>query len=287
MANPDRLTGLDASFLALEKNGAAHMHVGSVLVFEGPAPDYDGFVARIERGLHGVPRYRQRLAYPPLGLGRPQWGDDPHFNVRYHLRHTALPDPASDEELRNLAGRLFAQQLDRDKPLWEIWLVDTMADGRFALICKTHHALVDGISGVDILTVLFDLEPDPPEPEPGPAWAPKPPPTGPEMLADAIAERVTGPLGLLRGVLRQPERAGPDAGRNVAGLAAMAAAAVQGAPPSPLNVRIGPHRRFAWVETELSTLKGIKDALGGTINDAVLAAVSGALRAHLIRHGRD
>ena len=124
---------------------------------------------RIERGLHLVPRYRQKLAFPPFGLARPLWVDDPHFNARYHVRHTALPDPAGDDQLRSLAGRVFAQQLDRDKPLWEIWLVDTMADGRFALIAKTHHALVDGISGVDIMTVLFDLEPDPPEPEPGPA----------------------------------------------------------------------------------------------------------------------
>src|SRR5689334_18601919 len=228
-----RLTGLDASFLAFEKDGA-HMHVGSVLVFEGPAPHYDAFAERIDRGLHLVPRYRQKLAFPPFGLGRPLWVDDPHFNAHYHVRHTALPEPAGDDELRRLAGRVFAQQLDRDKPLWEIWLVDTMADGRFALICKTHHALVDGISGVDIMTVLFDLEPDPPEPEPAPSWAPKPPPTGPEMLADAVAERITGPWSLLRGVLSQPDRAGADASRNVAGLAAMAAAAVQGAPPSPL-----------------------------------------------------
>src|SRR4051794_29151101 len=251
MSNADRLSGLDASFLALEKNGAAHMHVGSVLVFEGPAPDYDAFVARIERGLHLVPRYRQRLAYPPLGLGRPQWVDDPHFNVRYHLRHTALPDPAGDEELRNLAGRLFAQQLDRDKPLWEIWLVDTMADGRFALICKTHHALVDGISGVDILTVLFDLTPDAPDPEPGPPWSPRPTPTAAELFADAVADRLSGPVHLLRDAVSHPDRAGAGAGRAVAGIAAMAAAGIQGAPSSPLNVRIGPHRRFAWVEADL------------------------------------
>ena len=156
----DRLTGLDASFLALEKDGA-HMHVGSVLVFEGPAPDYEDFVARIESGLHLVPRYRQRLAFPPYGVARPVWVDDPHFNAAYHVRHTALPAPAGEDQLRRLAGRVFSQQLDREKPLWEIWLVDELGDGRFALICKTHHALVDGISGVDILTVLFDLEPDP------------------------------------------------------------------------------------------------------------------------------
>src|SRR3954447_252319 len=196
--NPDRLTGLDASFLALENSGA-HMHVGSVLVFDGPAPDYEDFVQRIVGGLHLVPRYRQRLAVPPFGLARPQWVDDPHFNAHYHVRHTALPEPAGEEELRRLAGRVFAQQLDRDKPLWEMWLVDTLADGRFALICKTHHALVDGISGVDIMTVLFDLEPAPPEPEPGPVWAPRPPPSSAELLVESLAERLTGPLELARG----------------------------------------------------------------------------------------
>src|SRR3954470_13810587 len=201
MANPDRLTGLDASFLALEKNGAAHMHVGSVLVFEGPAPDYDAFLRRIERGLHAVPRYRQRLAYPPLGLGRPQWGDDPHSTLRSPLRHTALPAPAGDDELRSLAGRLFAQQLDRDKPLWEIWLVDTMADGRFALICKTHHALVDGISGVDIMTVLFDLSADAAPRAQGPSWAPRPSPSSAELAADALGERLSAPLAFVRSVL--------------------------------------------------------------------------------------
>lgn len=281
-----RLTGLDASFLALEAGGA-HMHVGSVLVFEGPAPDYDAFKDRIARGLHSVPRYRQRLAFPPFGVARPVWVDDPYFNVGYHVRHTALPAPAGEDELRALAGRVFAQQLDRDKPLWEIWLVDTMGDGRFALICKTHHALVDGISGVDILSVLFDLTPDAeglPEPPP---WAPAPVPSGAELLADAVGERALAPLKWLRGVLSAPDQAGVDAGRSVAGLASMLAAGVAGAPPSPLNVRIGPHRRFAWVSADLATFKGVKNELGGTINDVVLTVVAGALRAFLIRRGRD
>ncbi len=286
MANADRLTGLDASFLALEKDGA-HMHVGSVLVFEGPTPDYDAFVDHIERGLHLVPRYRQKLAFPPLGISRPMWVDDPHFNASYHIRHTALPPPAGDDELRRLAGRVFSQQLDREKPLWEMWLVDGLADGRFALICKTHHALVDGISGVDIMTVLFDLEPDPPEPEPGPKWAPRPPRSAAEMLAESIAERVSAPVKLLRDAVSHPDRAGADAGKAAAGLASQLAAGISGAPASPLNTRIGPHRRFAWVEADLATFKHTKDALGGTINDAVLTVVTGALRAHLIRRGRD
>ncbi|HEX6021869.1 MAG TPA: wax ester/triacylglycerol synthase family O-acyltransferase [Solirubrobacter sp.] len=286
MANADRLTGLDASFLALEKDGA-HMHVGSVLVFEGPAPDYEAFLQRLERSLHLVPRYRQKLAYPPLGIDRPRWVDDPHFNAGYHIRHTALPDPAGEAELRRLAGRVFSQQLDRAKPLWEIWLVDSLGDGRFALICKTHHALVDGISGVDILTVLFDLDPDPPEPEPGPTWTPRPPPSSAELLAESLAERVVSPLKLIRKAVAHPDKAGADAGRAAAGLASQLAAGIAGAPPSPLNTRIGPHRRFAWVEADLDTFKAIKNAFGGTINDAVLTVVTGALRAHLIRRGRD
>src|SRR4051812_47475738 len=156
MANPDRLTGLDASFLSLENQGA-HMHVGSVLVFEGQAPGHVELVAHIERRLHLAPRSRQKLAFPPLVQGRPLWVDDPHFNLDYHVRHTALPAPAGEEELRRLAGRVFSQQLDRSKPLWEIWMVDRVGEDGFALVCKTHHALVDGVSGVDITTVLFDL----------------------------------------------------------------------------------------------------------------------------------
>ncbi len=289
MANPDRLSGLDASFLSLE-NAGAHMHVGSVLVFDGEAPPYDELLAMIEGRLHQVPRYRQKLAVPPLAQARPVWVDDPHFNVSYHVRHTALPAPAEEVELRRLAGRVFSQQLDRAKPLWEIWLVDRVGEDRFALVCKTHHALVDGISGVDIMTVLFDLEPDPPEREPGPGWYPRPEPSGAALLADALAERAAAPLDAVRaaaGAIADPGRTGGQLGRMIAGLASMAGAGLGGAPPSPLNVRIGSHRRFAWAEADLGRFKAVKDALGGTVNDVVLAVVAGALRAHLIRRGRE
>jgi WS/DGAT/MGAT family acyltransferase len=287
MSNTDRLSGLDTSFLAFEQHGA-HMHVGSVLLFEGTPPGYEELVAHVESRLHLVPRYRQRLAYPPLGAGRPLWVDDAHFNTRYHVRHSALPEPREDDQLRRLAGRLFSQQLDRAKPLWELWLVEGVDDG-FAVICKTHHALVDGVSGVDIATVLFDLDPDPAPTEP-PPWSPRPEPSRAALFADALVERAEAPLGVaraLREAVAHPERAGAEAGRAVAGLAALAAAGVAGAPPTPLNVRIGPHRRFAWAETELAGLKAIKDALGGTVNDVVLTVVAGALRAHLFRRGRD
>ena len=215
MPNADRLTGLDASFLALEKDGA-HMHVGSVLVFEGETPDYYEFVAAIESRLHLVPRYRQRLAFPPFGVSRPIWIDDTHFNARYHVRHTALPQPGGEDQLRRLAGRVFSQQLDRDKPLWEIWLVDRVEGDRFGLICKTHHSMVDGISGVDIMTVLFDLEPDPPAREPGPAWTARPAPSRAVLFADALLERAEEPgrarRRTARSRCRRPRRRRPGSG---------------------------------------------------------------------------
>jgi len=289
VANPDRLSGLDASFLALEKGGA-HMHVGSVLVFDGEAPAYAEFVAQIEKRLHLVPRYRQKLAFPPLAQARPVWVDDPHFNAGYHVRHTGLPEPAGEDELRRLAGRVFSQSLDRSKPLWEMWLVHRVGEGQFAIVCKTHHALVDGISGVDIMNVMFDLDPDPPEPDPGPAWYPRPEPSGTALFADAVAERAGLPLDAARaaaGMLADPRETVASATRALAGLASMASAGMGGAPASPLNTRIGPHRRFAWAESDLGRFKAVKGALGGTVNDVVLTVVAGALRAHLQRRGRD
>src|SRR5437660_920124 len=153
MANPDRLTALDTTFLHLEDHSTAHMHVASVMVFEGKAPDPDELVEHVVNRLHLVPRYRQRLAHVPFDQGRPVWTDDPHFNPRYHIRHTALPKPADDEALKRLAGRLFSERLDRSKPLWEIWLVQNMSGERFALIAKTQHALGDGIPGDNITPV--------------------------------------------------------------------------------------------------------------------------------------
>src|SRR4051794_1952522 len=189
MANPDRLTGLDASFLALEDAGA-HMHVGSCMLFDGEAPDYEEFIAQLDPRLPLAPRSRQKLAFPPLTQARPVWIDDPHFNPGYHVRHTALPAPASLEQLRNLAGRVLAQRLDRTKPLWELWLVQRVEGARFAVIPKPPPCLVDGVSGVDIATVIFALEPSPPPPpDPPPAWFPRPEPSAATLVADALAER--------------------------------------------------------------------------------------------------
>ncbi len=290
MPNPDRLTGLDASFLALEDAGA-HMHVGSCLLFEGEAPGYVEFVEQLDSRMHLVPRYRQKLAFPPLTQARPVWIDDPHFNPGYHVRHTALPEPASLEQLRNLAGRVLAQRLDRGKPLWEIWLVDNVEGGRFAMITKTHHCLVDGVSGVDIATVLFDAAADPdPPPEPPPPWFPRPEPSAATLMADALAERASAPLDAVRvavDAISHPEKSAERLGRAAYGFGAMLRAGLQGAPPSPYNVEIGPHRRFAWADGDLAQFKAIKTALGGTVNDVVLTVVTGALRTHMQANDHD
>jgi WS/DGAT/MGAT family acyltransferase len=291
MTDHDRLSGLDASFLHLE-DGSAHMHVASCMTFSGPAPDYDELVEAIEQRLHLVPRYRQRLAEVPFQQGRPIWVDDPHFNARYHLRHTALPSPGGDTELKRLAGRVFSHQLDRDKPLWEIWLVEGLGgegEERFALLAKTHHALVDGVSGVDITTVLFDAARDPmPVAPPERPWVPRPLPSGAQLLAGALLERATAPAELARGVratFRTPRRVLGAARDSLIGVGALAWAGMNPAPPSPFNRPIGPHRRFTWVQGDLNRFKEIKNALGGTVNDVVLAAVAGALGRHLRRNG--
>ena len=172
----DRLTPVDASFLHQESS-VSHMHIGGLTIVEGPPPSMDEFLEQIRRRLHLVPRYRHKLAYTALDSGRPVWVDDPSFNLDYHVRHTALPAPGKWEQLQDLTARIFSQQLDRSKPLWEMWLIEGLEDDRFALITKTHHSLIDGIAGVDLATVLFDLSPDPPQtPITGRAWQPHPEP---------------------------------------------------------------------------------------------------------------
>jgi diacylglycerol O-acyltransferase len=286
----DRLSPQDTSFLHLE-DSSAHMHVAAAMLFAGDAPDYDEFIENISRRLHLVPRYRQKLAYVPLGQGRPKWVDDPHLNLHYHVRLTALPEPGSEEQLRTLAGRVFSQQLDRGKPLWEIWLVDGLEGDRFALLSKTHHALVDGISGVDLVSVLFDLDPEPAAPSaPASRWAPRPMPSGAQLLGEAIRERTSAPSEVMRSVragLRAPMRLASGMREALGGISAMARAGFDLAPRSPYNDDIGPHRRFTWERTWLSDVKAIKNELGGTVNDVVLAMVSGALAHHLRRRGED
>jgi diacylglycerol O-acyltransferase / wax synthase len=277
----DRLTATDASFLHQE-HGASHMHVGAIFVFEAPMPSYEEFLETIASRLHMVPRYRQKLAFPGFQAGRPFWVDDPNFHPTYHLRHTALPSPGSDFELRKLAGRIFSQRLDRTKPLWEMWLVEGLSDNRFALITKTHHSLVDGISGVDLMTVLFDLSPVPPSNEDHTdAWTAKPPPSQLNLIGEGVKDLAGVPFGLARrmlGVARRPRETLSTVLDACEGLAEVAWAELNPAPKTILNQPIGPHRRLAWVHANLEDFKAIKRALGGTVNDVVLAVVTRALR---------
>jgi diacylglycerol O-acyltransferase / wax synthase len=276
----DRLSPVDASFLHQERQ-ASHMHVGGVAIFEGPPPSRDEFVEHLESRLHLVPRYRQKLAVPPLQMGRPFWVDDPSFNPDYHIRHTALPEPGTLEQLRLLAGRIFSQRLDRSKPLWETWLVQGLEGNRFALISKTHHALVDGVSGVDISTVLFDLDPVPrSQPDEEGGWTPTPEPSDTDLVTEGLKELVRTPASLAGralGAIQRPGRTAEQVREAVEGVGEVAWAGINPAPDVPLNVPIGPHRRVWWVQSSLADFKAIKDALGGTVNDVVLAVVAGAL----------
>ena len=287
-AHGDRLTAVDASFLAQEVENA-HMHVGALLIFEGPPPDYDDFCTQIRSRLHLVPRYRQKLAFPPLETGRPLWVDDRTFNLQYHVRHTALPSPGSEEQLRALTARVHSQRLDRSKPLWELWLVQGLERNRFALISKTHHALVDGVSGVDLATVMFDLEPVPkPAPYEGDPWVPAPEPSAAELAARGIKGLVRTPFELTSRALSaasNPTRSLEVAREAVEGIGEVAWAGLNPAPETPLNVPIGPHRRFTYVRNELADFKRVKDGLGGTVNDVVLTVVAGALRRWLRSRG--
>jgi diacylglycerol O-acyltransferase / wax synthase len=284
----DRLSSVDASFLAQERQ-ASHMHVGAVIIFEGPPLSREEFLEGIESRLHLVPRYRQKLAFPRFEMGRPFWVDDPNFNIDYHVRHTALPSPGSLEQLRQLAGRIFSQRLDRSKPLWENWLVQGLEGNRFALISKTHHALVDGVSGVDLAGVLFDLSPVPQEvPPPEEEWTAHPEPTQAELIAEGVKGAIRTPFDLAGetlSALQHPDRTLQRAREAAEGLGEVVWAGLNPAPDMPLNVPIGPHRRIVWASSDLDDFKRIKNSFGGTVNDVVLTVVSGALRRFLRSRG--
>jgi diacylglycerol O-acyltransferase / wax synthase len=260
-----------------------------VLVFEGPPPGFVDYLNHVRGRLHLVPRYRQKLATPPLETGRPLWVDDPSFNLEYHVRHAALPAPGTERQLLLLAARIASQQLDRSKPLWESWLVEGLEGDRFALIFKTHHSLVDGVSGVDLATVLFDLGPTPaPPPTDLEPWQPHREPSGAELVAAGVRGAVRTTAELVARALSAVTR--PNTTLNMLkdaaeGIGEIVWAGLNPAPDTPLNVEIGPHRRFAVVRQELADYKEVKDELGGTVNDVVLTVVSGALARWLRSRG--
>jgi WS/DGAT/MGAT family acyltransferase len=278
------MSAQDAMFLYIE-DANNPMHIGSVAIFEGPAPPYGDLVRMVARKIHLVPRYRQRVRFVPLQQGRPVWTDDPRFQVLYHVRHTAVPPPGGDDELRNLAGRILAQPLDRDRPLWEIWMVEGLADGRWAIASKTHHCMVDGVAGTDLLSVIFDTSP---HPRPGPEvpWAPEREPSDLRLVGEAWVDRLVEPLRhlsalppIVRAPLRDPRRA-LDVVTGLAGTWLLPRRT-----PLQLNGPIGPHRRWAWIKGSLAEVKEVRRTLGGTVNDVVLCAVTRGFRELLLNRG--
>jgi diacylglycerol O-acyltransferase len=283
----DRMSPLDASFLHIE-NGVSHMHIGSVAIFEGPVPSQESFEAMVAGKLPAVPRYRQKVRFVPLQLGRPLWVDDPHFHLGYHLRHTALASPGGDRELRNLVGRVMAQQLDRHKPLWEMWTIDGLENGHWALLSKVHHCMVDGVSGTDLLTVVLDSEPEPERALPD-YWHAEPEPSDARLVVDALGDLAASPYELFRAArsaTRTPRLVATQLGEIGRGARAWTGV-VRPTPVSSLNGPIGPHRRWDWARTTLADVKTIRRGLGGTVNDVVLTVLTRGFRDLLLARDED
>ncbi len=288
--NYDRLSGQDTTFLLLETPNL-HMHVASTLVLElGPLGTEDGGVdfEQIKRFtesvLHRLPRYRQKLKWIPLE-GRPVWYDDADFNIDYHVRHTSLPKPGSEAQLKKLAARVMAQQLDRDRPLWEIWVVEGLQGDRFAMISKVHHCMIDGTSGVDISQILMRLTADPAI-EAGPQYLPRPEPTNAQLMADAARLRLRMPLRALRGVQqfrRETENIRDELALRTRAVRNAITSQSSYASSTPINGKLGPHRLFDWWNVPLADVKAIRHALDCTVNDVVLTVVTGAFREFLSR----
>ncbi len=284
----DRMSPLDTSFLHIEDSDrTVGMHIGSTAVFAGPPPDQADFSRRVESRLPLVPRYRQRVEMVPLGLGRPVWVDDADFNIDYHLRRTALPAPGGEAELQRLVARLMSQRLDRTKPLWEMWIVEGLADGQWAMVSKVHHCMVDGVSGAELLAVLMDLSPDEVTGEIEP-WEPERSPSRTDLALRTVGELATSQYEQFRmatHLVRRPQRLLEPVSEVVTGLRSLAGLARP--EPSVLSGPIGPHRQVAWAESDLAQVKKIRHALGGTVNDVVLTAITRGFRDLLLARGED
>ena len=293
-AGYERLSAQDHSFLVWEDR-RTHMHLGGLALFEaGPLATPEGGIAvervrgHIASCLHLVPRYRQRLATVPV-TGHPVWVDDDRFNLDFHVRHTALPRPGSDDELRAMASRIVSQQLDRDKPLWEMWLIEGLSGGRFAMLVKVHHAMADGISAFDFFAALLRLAPATQVDAPRP-WSPRPLPSGWRLFYDELWRQAATPLDTAAQLLGQVRSATDlvrQLGDGVGTVLEFVASGLRRRAATPLNRGIGPHRRFEWLALRMAEVQAVRERLGGTVNDVVLATVAGGLRRFLEDRGAD
>jgi len=291
----ERLTAMDTSFLVLEKPGSP-LHVSATLIYEaGPMEKAEGGVdiaayrAATESVLDQIPRYRQKLEWIPL-VGHPVWVDDAAFNLDYHIRHTSLPNPGSEEQLKKLSARIMSQPLDPTKPLWEAWVVEGLEGGRFAVISKIHHCMVDGAAGKDLAQILHSTEPDERTPASAPEWNPRPAPTPRALLADEVGRYASLPfraVGGLREAAREFGELGKELTAGARSFFSMMSAMREEPSKTPLNHAIGPHRRFDWRDMSLADVKAVRRGLGCTINDLVLATVTGAVRRFLERREHD
>jgi diacylglycerol O-acyltransferase / wax synthase len=277
----ESMSAQDATFLHVE-NDVTPMHIGGVSIFEGPPPSFDELSEMVLGKLHHTPRYRQKVRFVPFGVSEPMWVDDPHFDVAYHLRHTAVPPPGTGEQLRTMAARVFSQHLDRARPLWEIWMVEGLETGSWALLSKVHHCMVDGVAATDLMSVMFGDDPDAPAAD---AWRPGPEPSDIELFVRGAYHRARHPAQqasvavrarseLLRGTVKM--------------MRAVAAAAPTLRPStSSLTGPIGPHRVWSWASARLGDVKEVRSGLGGTINDVVLAIVTNGFRELLLERGEE
>jgi diacylglycerol O-acyltransferase len=288
----DRLSALDSTFLELETD-SVHMHVGSVGIFELGALahedgglDFEQVLTFSEAGLRRAPRFRQKLSQVPVS-GHAIWVDDEHFNLLYHLRHTSLPLPGDERQLKRLAGRIMSQKLDRARPLWELWFVEGLEGGRFAVVSKVHHSVVDGISGVDLLAAFMGTGEEYRAEPVDHHWIPRPKPSPIGLLRDEIARRASLPWRVTRAAARVLGESSKvdEIAHNASGFAHSLSDSLQPASETPFNVEIGPHRRFDWTRFDLGVVREVKEKLGGTINDVVLGCVAGAAREYLEGHG--
>jgi WS/DGAT/MGAT family acyltransferase len=281
----DRLSPLDAWWLHLERD-VQQLHVGAALLFEGPSLSHVELMAVIESRLDLVPRYRQRVRRVPLELGRPVWEDDPRFRIGDHVRHATLPRPGTEESLRDLVAALMSAHLDLSRPPWESWLIDGLEGGRWAMVNKTHHSMIDGISGADIIDVLLDRDPHAAA-RPAAPWTPAVETSPVRLAASALGDMFRGPLEEVGQVLsraaRAPRRFTRQTAAELYGIAQLGEKVIR--PETVLDGPIGALRRWGWVRADLSEVKRVKNSLGGTVNDVILAAIAGGFRAFLTARG--